>query len=101
MLPKSHIEDIKLRNVAIGRERRRNLAKLVLEKEVVFPKTVEFKDIDNAVKEWVEKSLDISYDGVRLPTFRLFSSQRLNEYAQTWKHLDDTRKSIDEFQNYK
>lgn len=90
MLPKSHIEDINYRKKAFGTERRRNMSKMILEHGTPFPKGVELKDIDESVKEWVEKSLDVSYNGQKLPTFRLFSSQRLNEYAQTWQHLDET-----------
>lgn len=89
MLPKSYLENIKLRHKAYGVERRRNMSKLVLEHAPNFPLSVEIKDIDQAFQEWVEKELDVSYDGKRLPTFKLFSNQRINEYAQTWQHLDE------------
>ena len=90
MLPKSSLDKFKLRHQAYGIERRRNLSKMILEKGTPFPKGVELKDIDQTFKEWVENSLDITHNGQKLPTFRLFSSQRLNEYAQTWQHLDET-----------
>ena len=90
MLPKSSLDKFKLRHKAYGLERRRNMSKMILEKGTPFPKGVELKDIDQTFKEWVENSLDVSYNGKKLPTFRLFSSQRLNEYAQTWQHLDET-----------
>ncbi len=86
--PKPFLDKFKIRNKAFGVERRRNMSKIILEKAPHFPLTVEYKDIDNAFKEWVENELDISYDGKKLPTFRLFSNQRINEYAQNWSHLD-------------
>lgn len=88
--PKPFLDNFKLRNKAFGVERRRNMSKIILEKAPNFPLTVEYKDIDEAFKEWVEKDLNISYDGKQLPTFRLFSNQRINEYAQNWKHLDES-----------
>lgn len=89
MLPKNYIDNFKLRHKAIGNERRRNITKAIMENAVNFPLPVEYTDIDQAFNEWVDKTLDITYDGKRIPTFRLFSNQRINEYAQTWKHLDE------------
>ena len=89
--PKPFLENLhKLRNSAYGVERRRNMTKMVLEHAPNFPLSVTYTDIDNAFQEWVEKVLDITYDGNKLPTFKLFSNQRINEYAQTWSHLDET-----------
>ena len=90
MIPKQTMEKFKLRHSAYGVERRRNMSKMILEHGTPFPKGVELKDIDQTFKEWVENSLDVSYNGKKLPTFRMFSSQRLNEYSQTWQHLDET-----------
>lgn len=89
MLPKSYLEKIQLRKKAKGVERRRNMTKVILEHAPNFPLSVEIKDIDQAFQEWVENELEIAYDGKRLPTFKLFSNQRINEYAQTWQHLDE------------
>ena len=89
MLPKSYLEKIQLRKKAKGVERRRNMTKVILEHAPNFPLSVEIKDIDQAFQEWVEKELEVAYDGKRLPTFKLFSNQRINEYAQTWQHLDE------------
>lgn len=89
MLPKSQIDKLKLRNKAIGVERRRNMSKLILEHAPNFPLGVSYKDIDKTFMEWVENDLYIAYDGKKLPTFKLFANQRINEYAQTWRHLDE------------
>lgn len=89
MLPKSHINNLKLRNKTEGIERRRNMSKLILDNAPNFPLGVTYKDIDKTFMEWVENDLYIAYDGKKLPTFKLFANQRLNEYAQTWQHLDE------------
>ena len=89
MLPKNYLDKWKVRHQAIGKERRRNMCKVILENAVNFPKAVSYSDIDYAFQKWVEDSLDITYNGKRFPTFRLYSNQRINEYAQTWQHLDE------------
>ena len=88
--PKQHIEHLEHRRKAYGVERRRNLSKMALEKGTPFPKGVGYKDIDSEFKKFVEERLDITYDGVRLPTMSLFSNQKVGEYSQSWQFLDDT-----------
>lgn len=87
--PKPFLDKIKLKEGAFGKERRRNMQKMILANAPSFPLTVEYKDIDSAFEEWVDKELDIVYNGVKLPTFKLFSNQRINEYSQSWKHVDN------------
>lgn len=89
MLPKNYLDKFKLRHKAEGNERRRNITKTIMEHAANFPQPVEYADIDQAFQKWVEEALDIAYNGQRIPTFRLFSNQRINEYAQTWQHLDE------------
>lgn len=87
--PKPFLDNFKLRNKSFGKERRRNMSKLILEHGTPFPLSVDYEDIDKEVQKWVEEKLEISYEGRRIPTFKLFSNQRISEYAQTWKHLDE------------
>lgn len=87
--PKPFLDKFKIRHKAKGVERRRNMSKIILEHAPNFPLSVEYKDIDEAFQKWVENDLDIEYDGKKIPTFKLFSNQRINEYAQSWKHLDE------------
>ena len=87
--PKPYIEKIRHRHVAIGPERRLNTVRTIMDKGTILPKAVTYEDIDQTVFDWVDKTLDISYNGKRLPTFKLFSNQRISEYAQTWSNLDD------------
>lgn len=87
--PKPYLDKFRLRKKAVGKERRLNMEKLILEKRINFPLSVEFSDIDASFDEWVSK-LDVSYDGKKLPIFKLFSNQRIGEYAQSWQHLDES-----------
>lgn len=86
--PKPYLDKFRLRKQAIGNERRRNMYKLVMDKSMNFPKPIEFSDIDNSFNEWVN-SLEVSYEGKKLPIFKLFSNQRIGEYSQSWQHLDE------------
>lgn len=88
--PKPFLNKIKLRNKSIGTERRRNLSKIILEKGTPFPTPITYEDIDSAFIEWVKDGLEISCDGKRLPTYKLFSNQRISEYTQTWSQKDDS-----------
>jgi len=95
--PKPYMDVLRHRRHAVGVERRRNLSKIMLENQTFFPKPVEFEDIDNAFYEWVDKKLEITHDGKRLSTYKLFSNQKLSEYSQTWNNLDDAGNLIMNF----
>lgn len=95
--PKPYMDRLRLRNHAVGTERRRNMSKLILENQTYFPLPVEYVDIDKAFFKWVEEKLDISYNGKKLPTYKLFSNQKLSEYSQTWENLDETGNIIMNF----
>lgn len=87
--PKSILKNFRNRNIAIGRERRLNMAKTVLEHQPHFPKTLNYEDIDIAVTKWLNDSFDLTYDGKKFKTYKLFSNQRISEYGQTWQNLDE------------
>ena len=95
--PKPYLDRLRLRNHAQGIERRRNMSKLILEKGTPLPKPIEYEDIDKAFFDWVDKKLDVIYDGKKLPTYKLFSNQKISEYSQTWSNLDDTGNIIMNF----
>lgn len=92
-------KNIRLTKPSEGVERRKNYEHIIFDKRPDFPLTVELKDIDASFSEWVEK-IDLSCNGKRLPTFKLFSNQRINEYAQTWQHLDDTGNLLMNFKTF-
>ena len=87
--PKPYIDKFKIRHQSFGVERRRNMSKIILENQTYFPKSIEYSDIDQEMFNWVDKKIDLAYDGVRLPTYKLYSTQRLSEYTQTWNQTDD------------
>lgn len=87
--PKNIIKNFRNRNVAIGKERRLNTVKTVLEHQPHFPKTLEYEDIDTEMVKWLSEDFDITYDGKKLNTYKLFSNQRISEYGQTWQNLDE------------
>ena len=92
--PKPYYNNFKLRQHSVGVERRRNMSKLILEKGTPFPKPIEYSDIDQAMYDWVDKKINLVYDGKRLPTYKYYSTQRLSEYIQTWKDNDETNSPV-------
>ena len=87
--PKPYIDKFKIRHQAYGVERRRNMSKIILENQTYLPKSIEYSDIDQEMFNWVDKKFNLEYDGVRLPTYKLYSTQRISEYTQTWSQTDD------------
>jgi hypothetical protein len=73
------------------------MSKIILEKGTPFPKSIEYSDIDEAMYKWVDEKIKIVYDGKRLPTYKLYSTQRLSEYLQSWDKQDDTGNPIINF----
>ena len=89
MSPKKYITPIKYKEKSYGRERRENYAKEIMRNEPYFPKPLEYEDIDKAVLEFVDKEIDIEFNGQKVPTFTWYSNQRFNEYSQSWRHTDE------------
>lgn len=86
--PKNILKGFRNRNTSFGRKRRENMSIRLLDDQANFPRTLGYEDIDAEVLKWVE-SINLTYDGNKLNTYRLFSNQRISEYGQTWKNLDD------------
>lgn len=68
---------------------RKSYAQDIVHKAPIFPKPLEYADIDAAFKEFVENELGLTVNDKDVPTFTLFSNQRFSEYSQTWKHSDE------------
>lgn len=61
----------------------------IFDKAPMFPKPLEYADIDEAFFNFVDKEIDLSINGKSVPTFTIYSSQRFSEYTQMWEHSDD------------
>lgn len=81
------------------KELRLNFDKEELKDGSPFPNPLTYEDIDREFKKWVENSLEISYEGKKLPTMTLFSNQRFSEYMQSWKFTDEDQNPILNFKS--
>lgn len=70
-------------------ERRQNISKEIVRHSDYLPKTLNYEDIDRCFKDWVDSSISIIQDGIKLPTMVLYSNQRFSEYMQTWQYTDE------------
>lgn len=86
--PKRHITKLTLKNGYEGTLQRIENAKEAFEENLVFPKPVEYEDVDRAILDFVRENIHLQADGKEAPTFTLFSNQRFSEYSQTWEHVD-------------
>lgn len=87
--PKKYLNNVKLKDKEYGLALRKSYSKTILDKAPVFPKPLEYKDIDKAFNEFVEKEIDMVIKEKKVPTFTLYSNQRFSEYSQTWSHVDE------------
>lgn len=85
---------IKLKRDVVGKERRENLVKEVLQDNTPLPKPVEYEDIDKEFERWVSEELDISFEEQKLPTYLMLTNQRFSEYLQSWQHVDEKKNLI-------
>ena len=85
---------IQLKSETVGNERRLELLSDILSGGTFLPKTVEYKDIDEAFKKWVEEKLYITAEGKEVPTMVLYSNQRFSEYTQSWEFTDANKNLI-------
>jgi hypothetical protein len=83
-----NITNINLYNKLKNKKRINQITDNVMHKAPMFPKTVEYKDIDNAFYNWCNDELEIIYENKKLPTIILLSNQRFSEYSQTWQEVD-------------
>lgn len=68
---------------------RKRYAQDIVHKAPIYPKPLEYADIDKAFNEFVKNELGLTINGNDVPTFTLFSNQRFSEYSQTWQHSDE------------
>lgn len=68
---------------------RKSYAQDIVHKAPIYPKPLEYADIDTEFEKFVENDLGLTINGSDVPTFTLFSNQRFSEYSQTWKHSDE------------
>lgn len=87
--PKKYINKVKLTDSDYGLTTRKSYAKTIVQNVPVFPKPLEYVDIDKAFYEFVDTDLKMVFEDKALPTFTLFSNQRFSEYSQTWQHTDE------------
>ena len=85
---------IQLKEESVGNERRIEMLSDILQDGTFLPKTVEYKDIDEAFKKWVEEKLYITAEGKEVPTMVLYSNQRFSEYTQSWEFTDANKNLI-------
>ena len=88
MKPKKYLNSLQLHTQSVGNERRLEMLNDILENGTFIPNTIEYKDIDESFKKWVESLTITSDEGKEYPTMSLFSNQRFSEYSQSWKYVD-------------
>lgn len=87
--PKKNLTLVKNYKGKTGNIVRKGYQNKILDKAPIFPKPLEYNDIDDAVFNFVDNMIDIVIDGKLIPTYTLYSNQRFSEYSQMWEHSDE------------
>jgi len=87
--PKKNITQPNKYKAPFGNMVRKGYQNRILEKSPIFPKPLEYDDIDNSVFDFIDRIIDISINGKLIPTYTLYSNQRFSEYSQMWEHTDE------------
>lgn len=88
--PKKNFTTVKLKQKETnGNIIHKSYAQDIVHKAPIYPKPLEYEDIDSAFKYFVENDLGLTVNGRDVPTFTLYGNQRFSEYSQTWKHCDE------------
>lgn len=87
--PKKNLTLVKNYKGKTGNIVRKGYQNKILDKAPIFPKPLEYNDIDNAVFNFVDNMIDIVIDDKLIPTYTLYSNQRFSEYSQMWEHSDE------------
>jgi len=87
--PKKNLTIVNKFNGKRGNIIRKGYQNRILEKAPIFPKPLEYDDIDKAVFNFVDTAIAIVIDGKLIPTYTLYSNQRFSEYSQMWEHCDE------------
>lgn len=88
--PKKTITKVKLTDDTVyGKDRHRSYPKTILQDAPIFPKPLEYEDIDNTMFNFVDEHIPMIIKGKSTPTFTLYSNQRFSEYSQSWEHTDE------------
>ena len=90
-MSKEYLNYLNLNPSEIGNARRIEMLNDIMHDGTFLPRTVEYKDIDEAFRDWVKSLTIISDEGKEYPTMTLFSSQRFSEYSQSWKFVDENQ----------
>lgn len=90
-MSKEYTNHINLNPSSIGNARRIEMLNEIVNDGTFLPKTLEYKDIDEAFRDWVKSLTIVSDDGVEYPTMTLFSNQRFSEYSQSWQYVDENK----------
>lgn len=88
--PKKYLNPTMGSRPQFGDDVRHGYVKTITENAPAIPKPVEYADIDAAVKEFVDKNINMKgANGKSVPVFTLYSNQRFSEYSQSWNHTDE------------
>ena len=83
------MDKVRIHRNEYGPGQRLSYQEKILKDKPIVPNPVEYEDIDTEYYKFFDNVINLTDDnGIKMPTFTLYSNQRFSEYSQTWKHTD-------------
>ena len=85
--PKGFRKNIKITKDKVGPARRQEILDDISNKGTFLPRGVMYEDMDKSFIDFVDKDIELSVDGEKVPVIFL-TLQRWSEFSKTWQHSD-------------
>jgi hypothetical protein len=87
-LPKKFLKNININPPKQGVERRQEWLDGIADKGTYLPRGISHEDMDKTFNDFVEKELEVSIDGEKVPVY-LIGIQRWVEFVRNWTNSDE------------
>lgn len=87
-LPKKFLKNLNINPGKVGVEKRQEWMDGISDKGTYLPKGIAHEDMDKSFNDFVEKELEISVDGEKVPVY-LIGIQRWAEFVKNWSNSDE------------
>jgi hypothetical protein len=87
-VPKKFLKNLNINPPKEGVERRQEWLDGIADKGTYLPKGISHEDMDKSFNDFVEKELEITVDGEKVPVY-LIGIQRWAEFVRNWNNTDE------------
>ena len=95
-MKKVNFNNLILKDKKIGSNRIDQMTNELFSNGNILPKSVTQNEIHDALIDFVNKKLELIYNGSKIPAFYL-NQQRFSEFSKTWEYADENKNILSNF----